>query len=227
MRRTQVTSNTAVQIRDLTKTIGKKTIVDSLSFDIPKGEVFGLLGPNGAGKTTTIRMMVGLISITRGDVHIAGHDVRHNFKAAMTHVGAIVENPEMYKFLTGFQNLKHYANMSQGVTKQRIMEVVRQVGMDDRIHDKVKTYSLGMRALAITISLLAFVVGRVLVQALLGYHWVKYILFANTDLSQFVVNGPEVKGLTLGFSLTMIIAYFVVMNLLAWLFFVRRDVAYT
>ncbi|QQE78861.1 ABC transporter permease [Alicyclobacillus sp. SO9] len=82
-------------------------------------------------------------------------------------------------------------------------------------------------ALAITISLLAFVVGRVLVQALLSYHWVKYILFTNSDLSQFVVNGPMVKGLTLGFSLTMVIAYFVVMNLLAWLFFVRRDVAYT
>ncbi|QQE78862.1 ABC transporter ATP-binding protein [Alicyclobacillus sp. SO9] len=140
-----MTSNTAVEIRDLTKKIGRKTIVDSLSFDIPKGEVFGLLGPNGAGKTTTIRMMVGLISITRGDVHIAGYDVRNNFKAAMSHVGAIVENPEMYKFLTGFQNLKHYANMSNGVTQDRIMEVVKQVGLEDRIHDKVKTYSLGMR----------------------------------------------------------------------------------
>ncbi|WDL98254.1 ABC transporter ATP-binding protein [Alicyclobacillus sp. ALC3] len=136
---------TAVQIRDLTKVIGKKTIVDSLSFDIPKGEVFGLLGPNGAGKTTTIRMMVGLISISKGQVLIDGIDVSKNFTAAMAHIGAIVENPEMYKFLSGYQNLKHYANMSHGVTKARIDEVVAQLGLTTRIHDKVKTYSLGMR----------------------------------------------------------------------------------
>lgn len=135
----------AVQIRDLTKVIGSKTIVDGLSFDIPKGEVFGLLGPNGAGKTTTIRMMVGLISISRGQVLIDGIDVSKNFTAAMAHIGAIVENPEMYKFLSGYRNLKHYANMSQGVTKARIDEVVAQLGLTTRIHDKVKTYSLGMR----------------------------------------------------------------------------------
>lgn len=135
----------AVEIRDLTKVIGSKTIVDSLSFDIPKGEVFGLLGPNGAGKTTTIRMMVGLIGITRGQVIIDGIDVSKHFAAAMKHIGAIVENPEMYKYLSGYRNLKHFANMSEGVTRQRIDDVVRQVGLTDRIHDKVKTYSLGMR----------------------------------------------------------------------------------
>ncbi|MCL6446431.1 MAG: ABC transporter ATP-binding protein [Alicyclobacillus sp.] len=135
----------AVQIRDLTKVIGKKTIVDGLTFDIPKGEVFGLLGPNGAGKTTTIRMMVGLISITRGQVLINGIDVSKDFTTAMQHVGCIVENPEMYKYLTGYQNLKHFANMAKGVDQGRIDEVVRQVGLQGRIHDKVKTYSLGMR----------------------------------------------------------------------------------
>jgi len=137
--------DTAVEIRNLTKIIGKKTIVDNLSFDIPKGEVFGLLGPNGAGKTTTIRMMVGLISISRGEVLVNGLDVSKNFSAAMQHVGAIVENPELYKFLTGYQNLKHFANMSIGVSRGRIDEVVKQVGLEERIHDKVKTYSLGMR----------------------------------------------------------------------------------
>jgi ABC-2 type transport system ATP-binding protein len=135
----------AVQIRNLTKTIGKKTIVDDLSFDIPRGEVFGFLGPNGAGKTTTIRMMVGLISITKGEVIINGIDVSKDFTAAMQHVGAIVENPEMYKYLTGYQNLRHFAKMSNGVTKERIDEVVQQVGLTQRIHEKVKTYSLGMR----------------------------------------------------------------------------------
>lgn len=135
----------AVEIRDLTKVIGHKTIVDGVTFDIPRGEVFGLLGPNGAGKTTTIRMMVGLISITRGEVRINGVEVSRNFKEAMQHIGAIVENPEMYKFLTGYQNLQHFARMSKRVTRHRIDEVVIQVGLGERIHDKVRTYSLGMR----------------------------------------------------------------------------------
>lgn len=135
----------AVEIRNLTKTIGSKTIVDNLSFDIPRGEVFGFLGPNGAGKTTTIRMMVGLISKSNGQVFVNGIDVSKNFSEAMQHVGAIVENPELYKYLTGYQNLKHFANMSKGVTKQRIDEVVKLVGLEQRIQEKVKTYSLGMR----------------------------------------------------------------------------------
>jgi ABC-2 type transport system ATP-binding protein len=135
----------AVQIRSLTKTIGNKTIVDNLSFDIPKGEVFGFLGPNGAGKTTTIRMIVGLISRTRGEVFVNGIDTAKNFREAMAHIGVIVENPEMYKYLTGYQNLKHFAKMSENVTNQRIDEVVKQVGLENRIHEKVKTYSLGMR----------------------------------------------------------------------------------
>lgn len=135
----------AVEIRDLTKQIGKKVIVDSLTFDIPKGEVFGFLGPNGAGKTTTIRMMVGLIAKTRGRVFINGIDVDKDFKQAMQQVGAIVENPELYKYLTGYQNLRLFAKMSSGVGEARIQEVVRQVGLEARIHDKVKTYSLGMR----------------------------------------------------------------------------------
>ncbi|GMA50681.1 putative ABC transporter ATP-binding protein YhcH [Alicyclobacillus contaminans] len=135
----------AVQIRHLTKAIGKKTIVDDLSFDIPEGEVFGFLGPNGAGKTTTIRMMVGLITKTRGKVFVYGTDVDKDFRAAMNRVGAIVENPELYKFLTGYQNLKHFARMSTGVGEERIREVVKLVGLEQRIHDKVKTYSLGMR----------------------------------------------------------------------------------
>ncbi|MFD1673459.1 ABC transporter ATP-binding protein [Alicyclobacillus fodiniaquatilis] len=140
-----VSQTIAVQIRNLTKTIGKKTIVDNLSFDIPKGEVFGFLGPNGAGKTTTIRMMVGLISKTSGQVLINGIDVSKNFSQAMKHVGAIVENPELYKYLTGYQNLRHFAKMSPGVDRARIDEVAKQVGLDQRIHEKVKTYSLGMR----------------------------------------------------------------------------------
>ncbi|MBY0123904.1 ABC transporter ATP-binding protein [Bacillus sp. S/N-304-OC-R1] len=134
-----------VEIQNVTKVIKGKTIIDSLTFDVNKGEVFGFLGPNGAGKTTTIRMIVGLIGITDGDIKILGHSIKTDFEKAVTHVGAIVENPEMYKFMSGYQNLIHYARMSSGITKEKINETVELVGLTDRIHDKVKTYSLGMR----------------------------------------------------------------------------------
>lgn len=134
-----------VQLKKVSKRIGSKTIIHGLTFDVPKGEVFGFLGPNGAGKTTTIRMMVGLMRITEGDVLIEGHSIKDDFENAIRHVGAIVENPEMYKYLTGYRNLIHFARMVKGVTRQRIDEVVKLVGMENRIHDKVKTYSLGMR----------------------------------------------------------------------------------
>ncbi|GIQ69221.1 ABC transporter ATP-binding protein [Xylanibacillus composti] len=134
-----------VQLRNVSKKIGGKTIIDKLSFDVPRGEVFGFLGPNGAGKTTTIRMMVGLMSITEGEIMIEGASIAKDFEKAIRHVGAIVENPEMYKFLSGYQNLLHYARMREGIARERIDEVVSLVGLSNRIHEKVKTYSLGMR----------------------------------------------------------------------------------
>ena len=134
-----------VKIENLTKRIGKRNIVENLSFDLYPGEIFGFLGPNGAGKTTTIRMMVGLISISKGDVLVKGKSIKDQFEEAVIHIGAIVENPEMYKFLSGYRNLKHFARMIPGVTEERIKEVIDQVGLRKRIHDKVKTYSLGMR----------------------------------------------------------------------------------
>lgn len=133
-----------VQIKNLSKTIGKKTIIDDISFDVYPGEVYGFLGPNGAGKTTTIRMIVGLISITKGEILINGISIEKDFEKAISYVGGIVENPEMYKFLTGYQNLIHYARM-QNVKKERLDAVIQLAGLENRIHDKVKTYSLGMR----------------------------------------------------------------------------------
>ncbi|MEK3882842.1 ABC transporter ATP-binding protein [Paenibacillus sp. PL2-23] len=134
-----------VRMLNVTKRIGGRTLIDGLSLDVPMGEVFGFLGPNGAGKTTTIRMMVGLMSITSGDILIDGNSIAGDFEKAIRHVGAIVENPEMYKYLTGYQNLIHYARMIPGITPHRVKEVVALVGLEARIHDKVKTYSLGMR----------------------------------------------------------------------------------
>jgi ABC-2 type transport system ATP-binding protein len=142
---TEILSEPVARLQGVTKKIGSKTLVSNLTLDIPPGQIFGFLGPNGAGKTTTIRMMVGLISISSGDVLISGHSIKNNYKEAIASVGAIVENPEMYKFLSGYQNLKQFARMVPGVSKQRIDEVVELVGLGQRIHDKVKTYSLGMR----------------------------------------------------------------------------------
>jgi ABC-2 type transport system ATP-binding protein len=138
-------SKAIVEIRNISKRIGSKTIIDKLSFEVPPGEVFGFLGPNGAGKTTTIRMMVGLMSISEGDIFIGGSSIRTDFEKAIRHVGAIVENPEMYKFLSGYDNLVHYARMIPGIPKDRIQEVITLVGLENRIREKVKTYSLGMR----------------------------------------------------------------------------------
>jgi len=140
-----MSNDIVMELRGLSKRIGGKTIVDNLTFDVPRGEVFGFLGPNGAGKTTTIRMIMGLMSMSAGSVKVNGIDVASRFEEAMTHMGGIVENPEMYKFLTGYQNLKHFSRMHPGITKARIDEVIELVGLQNRIHDKVKKYSLGMR----------------------------------------------------------------------------------
>jgi ABC-type multidrug transport system, ATPase component len=134
-----------VEIKNLKKKIGKKEIIKGISFDVHRGEVFGFLGPNGAGKTTTIRMLLGLISITEGEIYIDGHSITKDFEKAIVNVGGIVENPDMYKHLTGYENLVHYARMYKGITKERIEEVIKLVGLDKRLKDKVKTYSLGMR----------------------------------------------------------------------------------
>src|SRR5436305_10880768 len=132
--------------RNLTKVIGKRTIVDSVSFELRAGELFGFLGPNGAGKTTTIRMLVGLIRPTAGSVTIDGHDVRRDFEAAMRCVGGIVENPDLYRFMTGRENLEHFARMLR-VNRSEIERVAELVSLAHRLDQRVGTYALGMRQL--------------------------------------------------------------------------------
>ncbi|ACO31055.1 ABC transporter ATP-binding protein [Bacillus cereus] len=136
---------TILSVRDVKKVIGKKTIVENISFDVKQGEVFGFLGPNGAGKTTTIRMLVGLIKETEGTISIGGYSIKENFREAMRQIGSIVENPELYTYLTGWENLKQFARMLGGISDERIIEITHMVHLDERIHDKVKTYSLGMK----------------------------------------------------------------------------------
>jgi ABC-2 type transport system ATP-binding protein len=127
------------------KKIGRKWIIDDVTFDVKEGEIFGFLGPNGAGKTTTIRMLVDLIRPSEGTITVCGYNVNREPEKALQYVGSIVENPEVYTYLTGWENLQHFARMQPGVDTARIAEVVDTVRLDQRIHDKVSTYSLGMR----------------------------------------------------------------------------------
>ena len=133
-----------LKIENLTKTIKKKKILDSISLTVNSGEIVGFLGPNGAGKTTTIKMVMGLFHITDGSINVCGHDVTKDFESAMKNVGGIVENPDLYKRLTGRENLEYFASMHDGINSENIDSIVELVKMSGRIGDKVKTYSLGM-----------------------------------------------------------------------------------
>lgn len=138
-------NNVILSIKGLNKTLGKKHILHDIDMECYGGEVFGFLGPNGAGKTTTIKIAVGLLNIDEGTIEICGYDVSKKFEQAMANVGGIVENPEMYKYLTGRENLRQYARMRGVEDEKRIDEVVNLVKLSNRIDEKVSKYSLGMR----------------------------------------------------------------------------------
>ncbi|MBR5425510.1 MAG: ABC transporter ATP-binding protein [Clostridiales bacterium] len=135
----------ALQIENVTKTFGKKKAVDNVSFDLFPGEVFGFLGPNGAGKTTIIKMIMGFFRPDEGTIIINGYNRKTHYEAAMSSIGGIVENPEMYNSLSARLNLKMYARLHKGVTEERISEVIEMVGLTERANDPIKKYSLGMK----------------------------------------------------------------------------------
>jgi len=145
----------ALRILNLSKKYGERLVVNDLSLQVRQGEVFGFLGPNGAGKTTTIRMALGLIAPTTGSVEIFGQDVFARRAHILPQVGALIETPALYLYLSGRNNLRAVGSVLGGVSDRRIDEVLEIVGLSDRQKDRVKTYSLGMKQrLGVAVALL-------------------------------------------------------------------------
>ena len=133
-----------LEVKNINKFFGKKQILKDISFDIEEGEILGFVGPNGSGKTTTIKIILGLQKASSGEVYINGENIKENFENAIRKVGAIVESPDMYMYLSGIDNLKLVANY-YNISHDKIDSIVEFVGLKDRIKDTVSKYSLGMR----------------------------------------------------------------------------------
>ncbi len=137
--------NIYLSVRNLNKFFGKKQVIYDLSFDLHAGEILGFLGPNGAGKTTTIKMIMGFLSVDSGEIDIMHRNRTAEYEEAMSFIGGIVENPEMYGDLSGRLNLEMYRRLHENVPKERIDEVLQLVKMQNQAREKVKRYSLGMK----------------------------------------------------------------------------------
>jgi ABC-2 type transport system ATP-binding protein len=133
-----------LEVSELEKVIGRKRIVTDINFTVKKGEIFGLLGPNGAGKTTILKMILGLSKFSSGTICVKGVDIRTNFQTCLQEMGAIIETPRFYTYMTGYDNLKYYSMYHAGVTEARILEAAQLIGIEDALFTKVKNYSLGM-----------------------------------------------------------------------------------
>ncbi|MBO0709300.1 MAG: ABC transporter ATP-binding protein [Candidatus Dormibacteraeota bacterium] len=140
-----MTPDTVLQTHDLSKKYGSRLAVDRLNLSVRRGEIFGFLGPNGAGKTTTIRMLLGLIRPTGGTVELFGQDLALDPARVLPRVGALIEAPALYGYLSGRANLEVFAGPLRGIGKRRIDEVLRTVDLAERQRDRVRSYSLGMK----------------------------------------------------------------------------------
>ncbi|WP_298405277.1 ABC transporter ATP-binding protein [uncultured Chloroflexus sp.] len=144
----------AIETIELTKRYGKRIAVDQLNLTVGTGEVFGFLGPNGAGKTTTIAMLLGLVKPTKGRALVLGYDVQREPALALRRVGAMIEAPAFYPYLSGADNLRVLARAG-GIPLERVQRVLETVELSERARDKVSTYSQGMKQrLAIAAALL-------------------------------------------------------------------------
>lgn len=133
-----------LEVDNISKHIVVRPIIRSISFVLKEGEIFGFLGPNGAGKTTTIRMLTGLIHPNKGTIKIMGHDLEKEREKALSYVGAVIENPELYNYLSGRENLMQICRIRK-ISKIKLEEIIHLVKLDNKINQKVKKYSLGMK----------------------------------------------------------------------------------
>ena len=138
--------STIVTVKNLTKNFKDIKAVNNLSFSVEQGQVYGFLGQNGAGKSTTIRMLLTLIKPTSGSIEIFGLNLEKHRKEVLKQIGAIIERPDLYKYLTALENLRIFAAMSGvKVSEKKLLEQLNMVGLAERAHSKVKTYSQGMK----------------------------------------------------------------------------------
>ena len=135
---------TVLELKNVTKAFGNRIAVNNISFKIEEGEIFGFLGPNGAGKTTTMKMICGLTKITKGQIFVCGKPVK-NHEQVNKYIGGLIENPIMYNYMSGYDNLKYYASLYSGISKTDIIAYAKIVGLENRLKDRVGTYSLGMK----------------------------------------------------------------------------------
>ena len=135
-----------IEVENLSKQFKELKAVDNLNFSVYRGDVFGFLGPNGAGKSTTIRMLLSLISPSEGNIKLFGNSLANHRKDILKRIGAIVEKPDFYGYLSAYKNLEILAKISGAeISSKKIMEVLELVGLDKRYKSKVKTFSHGMK----------------------------------------------------------------------------------
>lgn len=134
-----------IKVRNISKTINKKKILDNINFDIYEGEIVGLVGKNGAGKSTLLKIMTGLYSYDEGEIYYYNYNLKNDYEKAMSIVGTLIENPDMYSNLTGKKNLELFKSMFKGIDEGTVEEIVRIVEMEKYLGKKFKTYSLGMK----------------------------------------------------------------------------------
>jgi len=139
-------SSIIIKVNHLTKDFGEIKAVDDLSFTVEAGLVYGFLGQNGAGKSTTIRMLLTLIQPTHGSIEIFGMDLLKNRREILKRIGAIIERPDLYKYLTALENVRIFSLLSGiKIPEKKLMDQLAMVGLVDRARSKVKTYSQGMK----------------------------------------------------------------------------------
>lgn len=137
-------SKVVLKCQNLNKKLSKTAKISNVSFSLNERDILGFIGPNGAGKTTIIKSILGLYKIDSGKIEINGYDLEKNFVKAISNVGAIIENPDLYSYMTGYENLMIAAKIYD-IKKERVNQIIKLVGLENKINLKVSKYSLGMK----------------------------------------------------------------------------------